>query len=269
MLFVKQMAAICVLYAVITVLFAPSSTAQQPEPTAPSTQKAPLAVDEVISNLEQRNREREMALHGFEGTRVYSIQYRGLFGNREAEMTVSVRYVSPGDKEFTVVSQSGSKLLIDHVLKGLLEAEKEAAGGESHQRSVLSRANYDFAPLETETSDGAPQYVFEVTPKTAEKFLYRGKIWVDGQDFAVTRIEAEPAKNPSFWIKKSEIRHRYEKLQNFWLPAETKTQSSIRLGGRALLSIEYQDYKIMDNAADASARDGSASTLDVRNAALR
>ena len=41
-----------------------------------------------------------------------------------------------------------------------------------------------------------PQYVLNVIPRTDEKFLYRGKIWVDAKDFAVTRIEAEPAKEP-------------------------------------------------------------------------
>jgi hypothetical protein len=85
-----------------------------------------------------------------------------------------------------------------------------------------------------------------VTPRTGEKYLYRGKIWVDSKDFAVTRIEAEPAKNPSMWIKKTAVNHRYEKLSDFWLPAENRTDSWIRLGGHALLSIEYSEYKITE-----------------------
>ena len=44
-----------------------------------------------------------------------------------------------------------------------------------------------------------PLYVMRVEPLRETKFLYRGTIWIDSQDFAVTRIEAEPAKNPSFW----------------------------------------------------------------------
>jgi hypothetical protein len=34
------------------------------------------------------------------------------------------------------------------------------------------------------------------------------------------------------------------KVNDFWLPAENHTESVIRLGGRATLSIEYKDYKI-------------------------
>jgi hypothetical protein len=33
-------------------------------------------------------------------------------------------------------------------------------------------------------------------------------------------------------------------VDDFWLPAENHTESVIRLGGRAILSIEYKDYKI-------------------------
>jgi hypothetical protein len=61
----------------------------------------------------------------------------------------------------------------------------------------------------------------------------------------VVRIEGEPGKNPSMWIKKTGIAHRYSKVDGFWLPAENHTESFMRLGGKATLSIEYQDYKII------------------------
>jgi hypothetical protein len=102
--------------------------------------------------------------------------------------------------------------------------------------------------------------VLNLVPKTKNKYLYRGKIWVDAKDFAVMRIEGEPAKNPSFWIKKTEVKHRYVKVSDFWLPAENHTESVIRLGGRAVLSIEYRDYKITKAAplgGPESAREGS------------
>ena len=59
------------------------------------------------------------------------------------------------------------------------------------------------------------------------------------------RIEGEPGKSPSMWIKKTDIAHRYVKVDDFWVPAENRTESSTRLGGRATLSIEYRDYKIL------------------------
>jgi hypothetical protein len=69
---------------------------------------------------------------------------------------------------------------------------------------------------------------------------------VNAKDFAVCRIEAEPAQNPSFWIRQTEIHHAYLKIGDFWFPAENRSVSTLRLGGRATLTIEYGDYKILE-----------------------
>ena len=87
-------------------------------------------------------------------------------------------------------------------------------------------------------------YGLTVEPKTKSKFLFRGRIWVDANDFAVVRLEAEPAKNPSFSTKGSQIEQSYEKVDDFWLPQRNHRVSSIRIGGREELTIEYQSYNI-------------------------
>src|SRR4030088_1529043 len=81
--------------------------------------------------------------------------------------------------------------------------------------------------------------------KNPNKLLYRGRIWVNSTDFAVCRIEAEPAKNPSIWIKSTAIHHIYKKLGDFWFPSENASTSTMRVGGRAVLSINYRNYEIL------------------------
>jgi outer membrane lipoprotein-sorting protein len=203
-----------------------------------------MPAEQIARKLQQRNSERTAALNQFNGTRVYRMQYRGFPSDRDAEMVVNVTYRAPNAKEFSVVSQSGSKFVIDHVFKKLLEGEQEAANEENRRNSALTTENYDFTSAGYETTPEGPEYVLNLLPKTKNKFLYRGRIWVDAKDFAVVRIEGEPAKNPSWWIKTTEVKHRYVKVDDFWLPAENHTESVIRLGGRAILSIEYKDYKI-------------------------
>jgi len=209
-----------------------------------SSENAPLPVEQVARRLQEKNAQRAAALTQFNGTRVYRMQYRGFPSDRDAEMVVSVHYRAPNSKEFSVVSQSGSKFIIDRVFKKLLEGEQEAANEENRRNTALSSENYDFTSAEYENTPDGAQYVINLLPKTRNKYLYRGKIWVDAKDFAVVRIEGEPAKTPSFWIKKTEVKHRYVKVKDFWLPAENHTESVIRLGGRAMLSIEYRDYVI-------------------------
>jgi len=206
----------------------------------------PLTVHDIVSNLELRNQARAQALHRFEGTRVYSLHYRGFPHGYDAEMVVNLTYQSPASKEFTIVSQSGPKFVIERVFKKMLESEKEA--GKDQSRTALTEQNYDFALLGREEDPEGGRYILSVTPKSKNKFLYRGKVWIDAADFAVVKIEAQPAQNPSFWIKRTEIRHAYKKVDDFWLPAENHSESFIRIGGHADLSIEYKDYKI--TAAD-------------------
>jgi hypothetical protein len=228
-------------------------------PPAQAAEPAPLSLDQVVDNLIRKNEERDQALRSFEATRTYHLVYRGFPSDKEAEMTVDALYESPSTKNFKVTSQSGSKAILDRVFKKLFESEKEAAQPEVRGHTQLNRSNYEFELLGYESSDQAGQYVLQVTPKSKSKYLYHGKIWVDGADFAVTRIEGEPAQNPSFWTKKSEIHHEYKKVQGFWLPARNQSISYIRLGGRATLTIEYHNYKLTDTRDPAPTVAASAS----------
>ena len=240
----------------------------------PSITTAPLSVDQVVNNLVRKDQERAQALRHYESTRVYRLAYRGFPGDREAEMTVEATYDNPSTKSFKVISQSGSKLVIERVFKRLLESEKEAAEPEMHVRTLLNRDNYDFALIGFESSDvnssgvnsydQSSQYVLSVYPKTKSKYLYRGKVWVDGTDFAVTRIDAEPAQNPSFWTKKNEIHHEYMKVQDFWLPRRNESVSYIRLGGRATLTIEYNNYRVTNPRTSGNAAKASSSGVSAR-----
>ena len=221
-----------------------STSAQQPDiTTAPN--RIPLTAKQVVQNLIHMNLYRIQALHSYQGSRTYRVEYHGFPGTRTAAMTVNVKYLS-GKKKFTVESSSGSSLIIDKVLKRLLEAETEATDEEGQCRSALTEENYHFTLIGYETGASGTTYVLSVEPRTGGKFLYRGRIWVDGQDFAVVQLEAEPAKNPSFWTKKTEIVQRYMKVGDFWLPAYNHSVTAVRFGGRAELTIAYKDYEITD-----------------------
>ena len=224
------------LLVLIIIVLRPSAMAQTPN--------VPLTTEQVVTNLVQKNFERAQALTSYEGTRIYRLEYHGFAGSRDAEMVVDVKYQSPATKEFTVRSETGSKLLIDRVFKKLLQTEKEALAEENQKRTALNPENYLFTMVGYEITPDGPVYILQVEPRVKSKLLYRGRIWIDANDFAVTRIEAEPAKNPSFWTKDTKIEQIYTKVNDFWLPAFNRSGSAIRLGGRASFSIEYKDYQI-------------------------
>jgi len=217
-----------------------------------------LTSDEIVQNLVRRNLDRSRALPAFRSTRIYRIDYRGFPGSRSAEMIVDMQYSPPGTKAFSIRSQTGSKLIIDRVFKKLLEAETEASDAENQKRTALNAENYTFTLLGCEMVPQGAAYGFAVEPKLPSKFLYRGKILVDARDFAVTRMTGEPAKNPSFWIRQTQIEQVYGKVDQFWLPTHNHSATTVRLGGHADFTIDYKDYQL-SAAAPLAAGDSRAS----------
>lgn len=211
---------------------------------AQESMKSMLSLDEIVRKLSDRSQERAVALSNYTGRRVYNLVYRGFPGNRDASLTVLARFTAPARKEFEVISQSGSKFLINRVIKKLLDGEKEALDDTARRQTALTQDNYRFAFSAFEQSPAGSYYVLTVEPKIDNKFLYRGKIWIDANDFAVARIEAEPAKKPSIWIRHTKIRHVYAKIGEFWLPSQNTSITNVLLGGTATLTIQYDDYRI-------------------------
>lgn len=226
----------------------PRAVAQAPQMSAP---RPALTVEEVVDNLVKRNLARAHALRAYEGARTYRLDYRGFPSSRSAEMIVDMKYESPGKKVFTVRSESGSKLVIEKVFKRLLQSEQEALNEENQSHVALNNDNYTFVLVGSESAAGASLYVLSAEPRIKNKLLFRGKVWVDADDFAVVRIEGEPARNPSFWIKDTKIEQVNARVGDFWLPVSNRSTSAIRLGGRASLSIDYHDYRITTAASPA------------------
>ena len=202
-----------------------------------------LSADAVIDRLMAASERRAAELRGYRGTRLYHLEYRGLFGAREATMQVLASYRAPQERSFSIISETGSKLLLSRVLLKLLDSEREAFRNE--RQIELSPANYRFRSLGMERSPGCdPCYLLEVQPRQDNKFLYRGKIWIDANDFALVRMEGQPVKSPSFWIKDTEILSNWERVGDFWLIQHSRSVSHIRMGGTALLTVDYRDYQI-------------------------
>jgi hypothetical protein len=211
----------------------------------PAIIESRVGLSQLVDNLVEKNAQRADALQKYQSRRLYSLDYTGFPTAMHAEMIVDMTYDAPATKQFKIVSQSGTQWIIDRILKRLLETELESMSEENRQRVALNPRNYDFSGLEHQDAADNCSYVVAVQPKIPNKLLYRGRIWVDSKDFAVCRIEAEPSKNPSIWIKKTEIRHSYLKVGDFWLPSKNESVSVVRGGGRAVLTIKYQDYEIL------------------------
>lgn len=222
-----------------TVLLASITAAVSPETPAPPT--AP-PVDQIVDHMRQHEVNQARQLKHYDAIRHYQVRYKGFKVNIAATMEVEVNYDDGSGKSFRTVSKSGSGLLCDKVLKRAVESEQEAS--RDKQSTALDSTNYRFQFTGTELLDGRPAYVLHVDPLRDGKFLYRGDIWVDAKEFAVLKIKAEPAKNPSFWITSTDIQSTNSETHGVWLPQSNRSESKIRIGGTALLTIDYGTYHV-------------------------
>jgi hypothetical protein len=212
-------------------------------PDVPTTlEKPPLQLSEIVDRMMERRRAQEETLLAYTSHRRYRVH--NLRFNKIAEMAVRLTYARTEGKSFDVLEESGPAPIRNKALRKMLESEVEASRGKGEESSDITSANYDFRFLRMEREGPRGAYVLEAEPKRESKYLLRGSIWVDMQDFGISRIEGSPAKKPSFWIRGSTIVYQFEKVGDFWLPKSTQSEAEVRLFGRTDLNIAYGQYEI-------------------------
>ena len=199
------------------------------------------AANDVVAQMLARDAQRQQFLEGYEGMRKYTLVNEHM--GKRAEMLVRVRGDQDGTKHFEVESETGWKAAQKHVLRKMLESEAETSRPEERAKSRLSPDNYEFQIVKREGVGDRAAYAIDVTPKRQEKTLFRGRIWVDAEDYALVRADGNPSKNPSFWTKSVHFVHIYQKSGPFWFPVSTESVTEARLFGTTGLTIEYFDYK--------------------------
>jgi outer membrane lipoprotein-sorting protein len=210
--------------------------------TFASTQASgPLpSAEDVVGKMMHFDAQRQSELTGYTATR----RYVAVNKNRRAEMLVHVECAKDGAKQFTVLSEKGSGAIRKHLFLKLLSEETEASRRGTRNGTRLTPANYDFQIVGQDNLETGPAYVLEASPRTPNKYLINGKIWVDANDYSIVRIEGQPARNPSFWVHDVHFVHKYQKVGQFWFASSTDTTSQIRIFGDSELTIDNVDYKL-------------------------
>jgi hypothetical protein len=218
--------------------------------------------NEVFSRLEKKNVLRAERLQSYSSLRRYAVFEKGK--PSDAEIKVRMDYLAPSTKKFKVLSLSGAGWIDRWVFRSLIRAEQDAAGRENRATSAITSANYEAKLLGDEQQQGHDCYVLKLQPKRRDKYLIDGKIWVDKQDFAIVRLEGEPARSLSFWVARAHLVREYQKIGEFWLPLKDATHAQIRFVGEYILQIDYDDYdinqkaKLMTGTGDVSVNEQSA-----------
>jgi len=205
---------------------------------APSADN-PKSPDAVLTAMEAYYEAHWRDLQDYQSQRLYFARHKLL--KDPAQVWVQEHY-RPDEQEFQVTGRRGSKIIERKVFRPMFVAEALNNQPSRRQAVDIHRWNYGFAFVEYDSEREA--WVFEIEPLTDNKYLFRGRIWVDADSFGVKRIEGEPAQKPSWLVRKVRFVHEYENIDGFWMPVRHRSEAKLLFAGTATFGIDYYDYRI-------------------------
>lgn len=183
---------------------------------------------------------------GFTDIEHYAV-YRGQDETHPAaEMTVKDTYKKGVGKEYTVLSQSGSGIVLRYGLKPGIDNERTINEPGNIEKSWFTSANYEMKLKAggVQKLNGRDCYVLAITPRQKAPNLIEGTLWADTRDGSLVQIEGVASQNPSAFSGTTHLMRQYENISGFAMATHARAESNSLLFGRTVVTIDYSDYKL-------------------------
>ena len=221
-------------------------------------------VKAIVERMAQARVENRASFRPYVVTRSYK-----LFGAEQdkikSQVIADITFVPPNLKKYVIEKSSGAGLG-EKAVRRILQSEAEAA--KDYDATDYSPANYDFRFLRNEQDvSGQRRYVLELLPKRNDRNLLRGKIWVDAVTYRIHRVEGQPAKSTSWWVREVQIVLLYSDVDGMWLQTGTEATARVRiLGPHRMVSndVNYEFSQLVASEASKQDEEGRAAPGDAR-----
>jgi hypothetical protein len=163
-----------------------------------------------------------------------------------AELTVRDTYKKGVGKEYTVLSQSGSGIVLRFGLKPLIDNEKTINEPGNVEKSWFTSANYEMKLKAggVQKLNGRDCYVLAITPREKAPNRIDGTLWADARDGSLAQIDGVASQNPSSFSGKTHMMRQYENISGFAMAMHARAESNSMFFGRTVVTIDYSDYKL-------------------------
>jgi len=201
-----------------------SSAQAVPAKTAPS-------LDSIIAHLREAADQNRMRWSSYRLVREYQ-----MFHERNtapmAQVKAELDYDPNGNSGYQILESKGNdrgSKIVSKLLDG--EANGWSKCNRPHPPYAISRDNYDFSFLGTESLDGHQTYVIALHPRRKDSGLIDGKAWVDTESFLIRKIAGQEAKSPSWWVRNVTLTLTFGNFGGMWLQTMSQAVADIRLIG--------------------------------------
>jgi hypothetical protein len=200
----------------------------------------------VVKNIDAAVAARYDRILGFTDVEHYAV-FRGSDETHPvAEMTVRDTYKKGVGKEYTVLSESGSGVILRFGLKPLLENEKTINHPGNIEKSWFNSVNYEMTlkPGGPQALNGRACHVLAMKPKAEAPNLIVGTMWADAKDGTLVQIQGIASKNPSAFAGTTHMMRQYANVDGFSMAMHARAESTSGLFGRTVVKIDYSDYQL-------------------------
>jgi hypothetical protein len=108
----------------------------------------------------------------------------------------------------------------------------------------ISQDNYDFRFIREEDVSNHRCYVLELLPRRKAKNLLRGEIWVDVNTYLIHRVEGQPVKSSSWWLKDVRIVLLFGYVGEMWMQTSSESTANVRIVGQYEMTSQAVSYNI-------------------------
>lgn len=161
------------------------------------------------------------------------------------EILAQVNFLPPNVKSYGIDQSTGG--MGEKVVRRILDHEVDAT--RDPKMMMINENNYDFAFAGEGIAGRNSCYRLEITPRHESKDLLKAMIWVDKDSYRILRIEGEPAKSPSFWVKDVHIVIEFAEIAGMWLQTGTQAKAHLRFGGEYRIVSHDLDYDVSQTVA--------------------
>jgi hypothetical protein len=161
-----------------------------------------------------------------------------------AEMVVKTLYRKDSGKTFTIVSQSGSHLLLTEVLGHVLDSETLMTQPVNRSRVVLTSLNYELTVLGSEKVNSVDCMRISIVPKTSSPYLFRGTIWVNATNGDIVKLEGVTAKSASVLTGATQVSRVYGEIDGIPMATHATADAKSWLLGSTTIDIDYTGYQM-------------------------
>jgi hypothetical protein len=205
----------------------------------------------VIRGVDSSVKDRLDRLAGYTVTEHYAV-FRGHDTSKPtAEMLVRTTYRKETGKSYEILSQSGSSLWRNEVLKTLLENEQRMSRPGNVETALINSSNYEMK-LDNNPAqmlNGRQCLVLDITPRRKSQYLFKGQLWVDAHDYAIVQLKGTAAKSAIFIANAAGVTRQYAEVENLPMATHAEAVSGSALLGQTVVKVDYSGYQIQLSGA--------------------